>query len=53
MKQDSYLQTVEDFSLNRNIYIYFENTMIELSFKEDVRLVNGVLHSFINKINLN
>lgn len=53
MKQGSYLQIVEDFTINNNMYIYFEDTMIELMFKEDIRLVDGKLHDFIGKINLN
>jgi len=53
MKQNSYLQIVEDFSLSKSLYIYIENTMIELKYKEDVRLVNGEIHPFIKHINLN
>jgi len=53
MNPESYFQVYEDFTLSKKDYIYFEGIMIELSYKEDVRLINGELHKLINKINLN
>jgi len=51
--QDYYLSTYKDFTIEQTTYIHFEETMMQLSYREDLRLVDGEIHSFIGLINLN
>ena len=53
MKQVYYSQKYEDYTLQRSLYIYIEETMIELKYKEAIRVIDGELHPLIKSINLN
>jgi len=53
MKQIPFYQIYEDFTLDKVIYLYVDGELLQIPYKEDVRMIDGIIHPIINIINLN